>query len=306
MPDFLSIQDHSEAEVKALLELALELKQAHFSGGNEPILKDKILGMIFQKPSLRTRVSFEVGMRHLGGQAIYLSPYDIGLGHRESVSDVARVLSGYVDGIMARVFAQVHLDQLAQYSSVPIINGLSDSNHPCQALADMLTIMERRTNLEGLKLAFVGDGNNVANSLMHICALLGLTFAIAAPKGFELDRQVVSRGRELADKYGGDILETRDPVEAVSEADVVYTDVWTSMGQDAEEELRKKVFPPYQINEDLLTKAKPDVLVMHDLPAHRGEEITDAVADGPNSVIFPQAHNRLHAQKAVLAQLLTS
>lgn len=304
MPDFLAIDDFSRAEVKALLELALELKQAYHSGGNEPILEGKILGMVFEKPSLRTRVSFEVGMRHLGGDAIYLSPHEIGLGSRETVPDVARVLSGFVDGIMARVFAYESITQLAHHASVPVINGLSNFNHPCQALADMLTILERRPSLEGLKLAFVGDGNNVASSLLHVCALLGINFAIASPQGFELDRTVVSRGHELASQSGADILETSDPIDAVLEADVVYTDVWTSMGQETEAELRRRVFQSYQVNEALLGKAKSDALVMHDLPAHRGEEITNAVADGANSVIFPQAHNRLHAQKAILAQLL--
>ena len=304
MLNFLAIGDCSRDELEDLLELALRLKKEYLADCNQPILDGKILGMVFQKPSLRTRVSFEVGMRHLGGQAIYLSPEEIGLGTRESVPDVARVLSGYVHGIMARVFQHDHITQLAHYASVPVINGLSDYNHPCQALTDVLTICEHRETLEGLKIAFVGDGNNVASSLLHICAILGITFAIAAPEGFELDRRVVSRGRQLASESGSDILETRDPREAVSEADVIYTDAWTSMGQERQSELRRKVFPPYQVNEALLSKAKPDALVMHDLPAHRGEEITDAVADGKNSVIFPQAHNRLHAQKAILAHLL--
>ncbi len=260
--------------------------------------------MIFQKPSLRTRVSFEMAMRHLGGCALYLSPQEIGLGKRESVADVARVLSGYVDGIMARVFAYQHVRELAAHASVPVINGLSDFNHPCQALTDMFTIMELRRQLQGLKLAFVGDGNNVATSLLLICARMGVNFSIATPAGYELETTVAARGSELAAQSGADFQQLREPAEAVTGADIIYTDVWTSMGQEEEAEKRREAFRPYQVNRALLAKARPDVLVMHDLPARRGEEITDAVADGAHSVIFQQANNRLHAQKAILAQLL--
>lgn len=305
MDNFLTIDDFSREEVETLLDLAANLKREYFEDSNQPLLRGKTLAMIFQKPSLRTRVSFEMAVHHLGGDALYLSPQEIALGKRESVSDVARVLSGYVDGIMARVFAHEHVLELAEHASVPVINGLSDYNHPCQALADIFTIMELRPQLQGLKMAFIGDGNNVATSLLLICARLGMHFTIAAPEGYELDVAVTARGRELAAESGADIQQLRDPAEAVAQADIIYTDVWTSMGQEEESEQRRQVFLPYQVNRQLLAKAKPDVLVMHDLPARRGEEITDAVADGPHSIIFPQAHNRLHAQKAILAQLMS-
>jgi ornithine carbamoyltransferase len=304
MANFLSIDDSSRAELEELLALAAELKREQTAGGNQPLLRGKTLAMIFQKPSLRTRVSFEMAMRHLGGCALYLSPQEIGLGKRESVADVARVLSGYVDGIMARVFAYQHVRELAAHASVPVINGLSDFNHPCQALTDMFTIMELRRQLQGLKLAFVGDGNNVATSLLLICARMGVNFSIATPAGYELETTVAARGSELAAQSGADFQQLREPAEAVTGADIIYTDVWTSMGQEEEAEKRREAFRPYQVNRALLAKARPDVLVMHDLPARRGEEITDAVADGAHSVIFQQANNRLHAQKAILAQLL--
>ena len=304
MSNFLAIDDFSRAELEALLELAAELKREHMAGANRPWLRGKTLAMIFQKPSLRTRVSFEMAMRHLGGDALYLSPQEIGLGERESVADVARVLSGYVNGIMARVFAYDHVRDLAEHASVPVINGLSDFNHPCQALADIFTIMELRPQLQGLKLAFIGDGNNVATSLLLICARLGVHFSIAGPEGYELKATVAARGSELAAETGVDFLQLRDPAEAVAQADIIYTDVWTSMGKEEASEQRRNIFRPYQVNQALLARARPDVLVMHDLPAHRGEEITNTVADGPHSVIFQQAHNRLHAQKAILARLL--
>jgi ornithine carbamoyltransferase len=302
---FLAIADLSKTEIENLLDLSLKLKKERAKGGNKPVLAGKTLGMVFQKPSLRTRVSFEMAMHHLGGQAMYLSPAEIGLGQRESVPDVARVLAGYVDGIMARVFDHQHVLTLAEHSKVPVINGLSDYNHPCQALADVLTILEHKKRLAGLTVAYVGDGNNVATSLAHLCARLGMNFRIGTPNDYELPTPVVIKARELAAESGSQIFETVDPYEAVHEADVVYTDTWTSMGQEAETEKRKAVFPPYQVNATLLSKAKPDAIVMHCLPAHRNHEITDDVADGPNSVIFPQAENRMHAQKAILASLLS-
>lgn len=305
MRHFLAIADLSKTEIENLLDLSLKLKKERAKGGNKPLLAGKTLGMVFQKPSLRTRVSFEMAMHHLGGQAMYLSPAEIGLGQRESVPDVARVLAGYVDAIMARVFDHQHVLTLAEYSTVPVINGLSDYNHPCQALADVLTILEHKKRLAGLTVAYVGDGNNVATSLAHLCARLGMNFRIATPNDYELPTPVVIKARELAAESGSQIFETVDPYEAVHEADVVYTDTWTSMGQEAETEKRKAVFPPYQVNATLLSKAKPDAIVMHCLPAHRNHEITDDVADGPNSVIFPQAENRMHAQKAILASLLS-
>jgi ornithine carbamoyltransferase len=260
--------------------------------------------MVFQKPSLRTRVSFDMAMRHLGGDALYLSPSEVGLGQRESIADVARVLSGYVDGIMARVFDHQHVLNLAQWSRVPVINGLSDYNHPCQALADALTIRERFGPLRGVRVAYVGDGNNVATSLLHICTKLGAHFTIAAPEGYGLPATVVERGREFARESGSQVRALRDPQAAVHGAQVIYTDTWTSMGQEAESEARKRIFPPYQVNAALLALADPKAIVMHCLPAHRGQELTDEVADGPHSAIFPQAENRMHAQKALLVRLL--
>jgi ornithine carbamoyltransferase len=305
MQHFLSIADFSAAELWQFLSKAKELKdEFKQKGSNQPLLKGKTLGMVFQKPSLRTRVSFEVGMLHLGGHALYLSPNEIGLGGRESAPDVARVLAGYVDGIMARVFAHEHILQLAEYSRVPVINGLSDFNHPCQALADVFTLWEHFGQVEGLKMAYIGDGNNVAASLITVMAKLGGHFSLATPPGYELSAKVLASAQELAEETKAMITVTYDPVEAVAEADVVYTDVWTSMGQEEETQKRLKVFPPYQLNSRLVAQAKPEAVVMHCLPAHRGEEITDEVADGPQSLLFPQAENRLHAQKGILALLL--
>ncbi len=306
MQHFIAIADFTSAEIESLLNLAIQLKAERASGGNRPLLQGKVLGMVFQKPSLRTRVSFDMAMRHVGGDALYLSPNEIGLGGRESVADVARVLSGYVDAIMARTFAHQHILDLAQYASVPVINGLTDYNHPCQALADALTIQESFGSLRGLKVSFIGDGNNVAASLAHICAKLGAHFVIAAPEGYKMRRDVVALAQQFGGETGAEFHETTDPVEAVSEAHVVYTDTWTSMGQEAETQERLKVFPPYQVNAALLKHARPNAIVMHCLPAHRGQELTDEVMDGPQSVVFPQAENRLHAQKAVLVQLLAA
>lgn len=302
---FLSVADWSRQELEAMLDLAIRLKHERLAGGNAPILAGKVLGMVFQKPSLRTRVSFDMAMRHLGGDALYLSPNEIGLGKRESIADVSRVLSGYVDAIMARVFAHEHVVELARYASVPVINGLSDYSHPCQALADMLTVREHFGRLQGLNLAFVGDGNNVAVSLLFASARLGLNYTLASPEGYDLPPKAVERGRLMAKESGASVGLMRDPREAVRGAHVVYTDTWASMGQEAEAEARKRVFPPYQVNAGLVLQADPSAIVMHCLPAHRGEEITDEVADGPHSVIFAQAENRLHAQKAILVSLLT-
>ncbi|HJW90009.1 MAG TPA: ornithine carbamoyltransferase [Anaerolineales bacterium] len=305
MKDFIAIADFSSQEIQDLLDLAVRLKQEWVAGGNPPLLKNKVLAMIFQKPSLRTRVSFEMAMHHLGGDALYLSPQEIGLGKRESIADVARVMAGYVQAIMARVFDHAHVVELARWSDAPVINGLSDYNHPCQALADALTIQEKFGRLAGLKVAYVGDGNNVAVSLMHICALLGADFTIASPEGYEMRPQAVDIGRRLAAQSGARMQLLRDPHQAVRSAQVLYTDTWTSMGQEEETRLRQQVFPPYQVNAGLVAEADSHVIVMHCLPVHRGEELTDEVADGPHSVIFPQAHNRLHAQKAILVRLLT-
>jgi ornithine carbamoyltransferase len=304
MKHFLTIADLSADEVWQILNLARELKEEWRKGGNKPILKGKTLGMIFQKPSLRTRVSFEMGMIHLGGQALYISPDEIKLGVRESVPDVARVLSRYVDGIMARVFAHRHIEELAAYSRVPVINGLSDYNHPCQALTDLFTIWEKRGELQGVKLAYVGDGNNVAISLLFAATKVGMDLALVSPEGYELSNDVVKLGQEFAAQSGSKIELARDPAAAVRGADVIYTDVWVSMGQEEETERRLKDFAPYQVNAALVAQARPDVMVMHCLPAHRGQEITDDVADGPSSVLFDQAENRMHAQKAILALLM--
>ena len=305
MQHFLSISDFSSEELWNFLYKAKELKeQLKTEGSNPPILKGKILGMLFQKPSLRTRVSFEVGMMHLGGQALYISPHEVGLGTRETVPDVARVLSSYVDGIMARVFSHQHILQLAEHSRVPVINGLSDYNHPCQALTDMFTIWEHFGEVKGLKLAYVGDGNNMATSLVILMAKMGIHFSIAAPPSYQLPPEILSEAQSLAEETEVSISVTHNPVEAVSDADIIYTDVWTSMGQEAEANKRLKVFPPYQVNNSLVKKAKPETVILHCLPAHRGEEITDDVADSPQSLLFQQAENRLHAQKGILALLL--
>ena len=308
MEHLLSLADLSGDELWQILNLALELKEEWARGGNRPLLQGRTLGMLFQKPSLRTRVSFEMGMIHLGGQAIYLSPAEVQLGKRESVADVARVLSRYVDGIMARVFAHAHIEELAAHSRVPVINGLSDYNHPCQALADLLTILEKKGRLKGLRLAYLGDGNNVATSLLFGGTKMGMEVALATPPGYEITEDVEDLATAFAEESGGRVILTYEPLEAVAGADVIYTDTWTSMGQEAEREKRLKVFPPYQVNAGLVAASgksgKDEVIVMHCLPAHRGQEITDEVADGPHSVLFDQAENRLHAQKAVLALLL--
>lgn len=305
MRHFLSILDHSSQELLDLIELSLRLKAELAKGGNKPLLKDKVLSMVFQKPSLRTRVSFDVGMHQLGGVALYLSPDEIGLGKRESVADVSRVLSGYVDAIMARVFDHEHVLELARHGTVPVINGLSDFNHPCQAMADVLTIRERFDRLEGLNVTYVGDGNNVAVSLMFACAKLGMNFTIASPEGYDLPPKTVLQAQQAADESGASIRQLRDPHEAVRDAQVIYTDTWVSMGQEEEAKKREKVFPPYQVNAQLVAEADPSAIVLHCLPAHRGQEITDEVADGPHSAIFQQAENRMHAQKSILVKLLT-
>lgn len=303
MKHFLSIADLTPDELHHLLDLATQLKTEWRNGGNKPVLQGKSLALVFQKPSLRTRVSFEMGMVHLGGYAFYLSPNEVKMGGRESVADVARVLSGYVDAVMARVFEHEHILELAKYSSVPIINGLSDYNHPAQALADFFTVLEHKGNPEGLKMTYVGDANNVARSLLFAAMKLGTHFAIATPPGYGLDEETITLAKQFS-TAGAQIELFENPAQAVAGADVIYTDVWTSMGQEAEKETRLQVFPPYQINQQLVSKAKPDCIVMHCLPAHRGEEITDEVADGPHSVLFPQAENRMHAQKAILVELL--
>lgn len=304
MKHFLAIEELTRKELAEYLGLAKKLKAEWSARGNKPILKKKTLGMVFQKPSLRTRVSFDMAMLHLGGQALYLSPNEIGLGQRESIADVSRVLSRYVDGIMARVFAHDHVIALAKHSSVPVINGLSDREHPCQALADALTIVEHVGKLKGAKVVFVGDGNNVARSLMFACALSGANFACASPRGYWLDEASVTKAGRIAEETGGSVALTESPQQAAQGADVIYADVWASMGQESEAAERARIFAPYQVNSALVARAKPEAIVMHCLPAHRGAEITDDVMDGPHSVVFDQAENRMHAQKAIVASLM--
>ncbi len=303
--DFLALADYTPDTLWEILDKARALKEEwQRTGRNAPLLKGKTLAMVFQKPSLRTRVSFEMAMQHLGGHAFYLGPQEIGLGKREAISDVARVLSGYVDAIMARVFDHEHVEELARWADVPVINGLSDYNHPCQALADGLTMYEHFGRIKGLKVVFVGDGNNVAVSLLHLCAKLGAHFVFSGPEGYDIPEKAWRLAEDFARESGATLHVERDPHKAVEGADVIYTDTWVSMGQEAEAEKRMKVFPPYQVNAALVARAKPTAIVMHCLPAHRGYEITDEVMDGPQSVVFQQAHNRLHAQKGLLALLL--
>jgi ornithine carbamoyltransferase len=294
----------TKEEIEQILKTSKLLKSKLLCGEKHPLLRGKTLAMIFEKPSTRTRVSFEVGMWQLGGYALYLSSSDLQLGRGETIADTARTLSRYVNGIMARVFAHQTILDLIKYSSVPVINGLSDLTHPCQGLADLFTIYEKKGRLSGLKLAYIGDGNNVAHSLILGCSKLGMEINLACPKGYEPNPKVVSKGKEEGRKSGGRVRVMNDPREAVRMADVIYTDVWASMGQEKEHEKRIKIFKPYQIHTKLIKEAKEDYLFMHCLPAHRGEEVTDEVADSKNSIIFDQAENRLHTQKALLALIM--
>ena len=301
----LTLQDFSREELMFILETVRMFKRRFYVGERVvPILKGKVLGMIFEKPSTRTRVSFEVAMEQLGGHAIFLSRGELQLSRGETIADTARVLSRYVDGIMARVYKHKDLEELAKNSKVPVINGLSDMFHPCQILADLLTIWEKKGRLRDLKVVWVGDGNNVANSLIIGCTKLGIDITVATPKGYEPKDEVLRYGRENSKISGSNLTLTNDPNEAVENADVVYTDVWVSMGQEAEAEERIRVFQPYQVNKELMSRAKEDAIFMHCLPAHRGYEVTDDVIDGPQSVVWDQAENRLHVQKAILALLL--
>jgi ornithine carbamoyltransferase len=299
-----SLYDLTREEIEQIFKKAELLKLQLLSGQEHHLLKGKTLAMIFEKPSTRTRVSFEVGMWQLGGYALYLGAGDLQLGRGETIADTARVLSRYADGIMARVFAHQTILDLVAHSRVPVINGLSDYSHPCQGLADLFTVYEKKGRLSGLKLAYVGDGNNVAHSLIYGCSKVGMNIVLGCPKGYEPDPQVVSRGKEEAKRTGCEIIVTNDPKEAVKGADVIYTDVWASMGKEKEHEERVKIMKPYQVNPDLVKGAKADYIFMHCLPAHRGEEVTNEVADSRNSVIFDQAENRMHTQKAVMALTL--
>jgi ornithine carbamoyltransferase len=298
--DLLSISDLSPDELDYLIRSALSMKR----DGSRPVLEGQTVAMLFEKPSLRTRVSFEVGMKQLGGTAIYLSQAEVGLGQREPVEDVARVLSRYVSGIVARTYAQQSLIDLAAAADVPVVNALSDDEHPCQALADLLTIREHKGRLSGVRVAFIGDGNNVAASLALAAGLSGVEFVIATPEGYNLSDGVLDEARSWARKTGGAIETVTAPEEAVRGADIVYTDVWTSMGQEASRRARQEAFAGYCVDGELMRLAKADAIFMHDLPAHRGEEVLNEVIEGPQSVVFDQAENRLHAQKALLAALM--
>lgn len=301
--DLISIADLSQSDIEEIFNVTKELKEWHNKGYDEKCLSGKILGMIFEKSSMRTRVSFEVSMVQLGGHAIYLTQNDINLGKREAVKDGARVLSRYVNGIAIRTFGQDTIQELARYATVPVINALSDYLHPCQALTDLYTIKEKFGTYTNIKIAFIGDGNNVARSLAQICAKLRIHFHLASPKGYELAPDFVSKTKQMAE--GNDLIHLyQDPKEAAEKANVLYTDTWVSMGQETEEEVRRQAFKDFQINSDLLKSAKDDVKVMHCLPAHRGEEITDEVIDGPHSIVYDQAENRLHVEKALLKLLL--
>ncbi len=298
---FLQISDFSREELEEILAQGEKLKLDHLSGKDEPLLKGKSIGVLFEKPSTRTRISFAVGIFELGAQALILDTSNLQLKRGETVADTARVLSRYLHAIVARVYAHKTLEELRDYGSVPVINALSDFTHPCQIMGDLLTIREKKNRLDGLKLAYLGDGNNVCHSLMFGGTKFGMHVAVATPEGYEPDEKVTELSKKFAEESGGAITLTHDPFEAVKDADVIYTDVWASMGEEAEHDERVKVMKPYQINDNLVDKARKDVIVMHCLPAHRGEEIVDSVIDGPHSVVWDQAENRLHIQKAILS-----
>lgn len=304
MNHLISLNDLSCDEIKELIDLAIKLKKDNKEGKTHHYLKGQSLGMIFSKSSTRTRVSFEVGMYQLGGQALFLSSNDIQLGRGEPISDTAQVLSRFLDGIMIRTFKHSDVVELAEKGSIPIINGLTDDEHPCQVLADLQTIYEHKGVLKGLKLAYIGDGNNMAHSLLHGCSKVGMDVAVASPEGYTCGEKFVNEAKAAAAISGSKVIMTDDPVEAIKDADVVYTDTWASMGQEAEKEIRAKIFAPYQVNKELFSYAKKDAMFLHCLPAYRGYEVTEDIIDGPNSYIFDEAENRLHAQKAVLVKLM--
>ena len=298
--DLLSVSDLSSEDIQLLISNAIDMK----AEGRTSLLSGKVLALMFEKPSLRTRVSFEVAVQQLGGHTIYLSPDEVGLGKRESISDVARVLSRYVNAIAARTFSHQTLEVLADYSEVPVINALSDLEHPCQALADLLTIYEKKGELEGLTLAYIGDGNNVAHSLLLAASLTGINFRIASPSDYRVREEILHLAQGYAIGSGSEIFCTEETCLAIRGADVVYTDVWTSMGQEVEADQRRQIFAGYQVDGELLSLAKEDAILMHPLPAHHGEEVTEGILDSPQSVVFDQAENRMHLQKALLADML--
>ncbi len=301
---FLTLNDVTQDEVLDLFTLAADLKPKRQKGVAHPVLAGKTLALVFEKPSLRTRVTFETGMTQLGGHAIYLTPNDIQLGQRETVQDAARNLERWVDGIVARTFSHQMVERLAGFAHIPVINGLTDGHHPVQILCDLFTLWEKRGKLAGLRVVFVGDGNNVCHSWLQGAAKMGMHFTLACPPGYEPDASILSQALSEAKVTGASLTITHDPKTAARKADVLYTDVWTSMGQEEERARRLRDFQGFQLNRELVAEASPDVLVMHCLPAHRGEEITDEVLDGPHSIVFDEAENRLHGQKAILVRLL--
>lgn len=298
---FLAISDFSREELEEIIAQGEKLKLDHLSGKDEPLLKGKSIGVIFEKPSTRTRISFAVGIFQLGAQALILNSSNMQLKRGETVADTARVLSRYLHAVVARVYSHKTLEELRDNGTIPVINALSDFTHPCQIMGDLLTIKEKKLKLEGLKLTYLGDGNNVCHSLMFGGTKFGMHVAVATPEGYEPDQKVVKLSTKFAKESGGSLTVTHDPLEAAKDADIIYTDVWASMGEEAEHDKRVKVMKPYQINDNIVSKAKRDVIIMHCLPAHRGEEITDSVIDGPHSVVWDQAENRLHIQKAILS-----
>lgn len=304
MKHLLTIKDLPLQEINEIFELAKKLKDENKKGITHHLLKGKTLGMIFSKSSTRTRVSFEAGMYQLGGNPIFLSSNDIQLGRGETISDTAKVLSRYLDGIMIRTFKQSDVEDLAKYGSIPIINGLTDLVHPCQILADLFTVYEIKGKLKGLKMAYIGDGNNIANSLLNGCAKVGMDLSIATPEGYDCNADIVEYAKNEAHLSGAKVVLTRDPIHAIAGADVVYTDTWVSMGQEEEKEMRLKIFENYQVNAKLFSYAKSDAIFLHCLPAYREFEVTSDIIDGPNSVVFEEAENRLHVQKAIMVKLM--
>lgn len=302
--DFLALADYTTEELEYLIQFALELKHKQKNGIPHDYLKGKTLGMIFEKSSTRTRVSFEVGMYQLGGYALFLSKNDIQLGRGETTWDTAQTMSRYLDGIMIRTYGHRNVIELARGATVPVINGLTDSAHPCQALTDYMTILEHKGKLRGLKMAYIGDGNNMVHSLLAGAAKLGVHISVATPEGYEPDPAITQQTKEIGKMTGANVHVCRDPREAIENADIVYTDVWASMGFESEQADREKAFENYQVNESLAKYAKPDFLFMHCLPAHRGEEVSEGVIDGSHSIVFDQAENRLHTQKAIMAAIM--
>lgn len=302
--DFLTLKDFTRQEIKEMVSLGIDLKAKQKAGIPTPILEGKTLGMIFQKSSTRTRVSFEVGMYQLGGSALFLSTNDLQIGRGEPIKDTARVLSRYLDGIMIRTYSHADVEELAEYADIPVINGLTDDYHPTQIIADLITIQEHKGKLEGIKFAYVGDGNNMTHSLMIGCAKVGMDVTVACPDGYMPNPEIVALAQGYAAESGGSVTVMHDPKEAVKGVDVVYTDTWASMGQEAEKEIRKKAFVGYQVDDAMMALAKPDAIFMHCLPAYRGMEVTDEVMESAQSVVFDEAENRLHAHKAIMASVM--